>query len=76
MPYMPEARDMRPPYWCPNCRAWFLVSDNWVSLIQLGPGMCEHSGETKLVPETIPQQLEVDFIRAIGNALAKEPGKG
>lgn len=51
MPYNPATRTPTPPYWCPNCEAWFVINADWFNLNVMTPGSCEHSGETKLIPE-------------------------
>jgi hypothetical protein len=50
-PYFPEEAEI-PPYWCPNCKAWYLVPRVTVSCCVLhSPGDCCHMGETRVDPQ-------------------------
>jgi hypothetical protein len=51
MPYFPAAADT-PPYYCPNCRAWFRPG-NVNCCVLHPPGSCCHEYEQPVAPPQI-----------------------
>lgn len=55
-PYFPpEAHS--PPYWCPNCEAWFHPGAESCTVIHF-PGECCHEYERRVEPQPPPPLRE------------------
>lgn len=53
-PYF-EPTELDPPYYCPNCQAWFQPS-HVTCCVYHGPGTCCHIYEIRLHPDWKPAE--------------------